>query len=1122
MAAITHSTQQEKQCTLLLNFDQKPNFTKKEIKEILEDQTPNADEERKIEAMKTLLLLHLNGTEDMTALLMSIIRFVLPSTNKILKKLALYYLESVNRKDNVKGGMRGEMLMACSHLRNDLLHPNEYVRGFTLRFLSKVKENELLEPLIQPILENLQHRTSYVRRCAVTTIFSIYSNAENGEELIPDAPELMEEFLKTETEISAMRHAFIMLFHCDQERAVRYLRSNFNTISTQGDIFQLSILNLLKQMCKLYPSEKGTYLKVISSLLESKSSAVVYQCCTTLVSLSTSPISIKYASTHFIKLLQHHPDNSVKLIILERLIELKNKFKNVMQYVVMDLLRTLSTNPEMEIRKKVLQISIDLITTQNVENVLQHLRKELIKSKSETIEYEKLQEQEYRKLLMKTIHCCIKKYPLQTSHFILLFIEFLNDACGVECAILLREMMEIVNVKNVTQSTDILQNNLQNTLQNNTQNRQVNIVKLRQDILQSILKEHFTKISSARVFRIILWMIGDYCNTIPLIRTALNTIKEECKDLLIYNQQPVNLTDLESVDNYGDNESTMSDTRSTTTINTTITKSGSVNTNISTNKNVGSGGTMLRQDGTYVTQFAESQDGNGIGGGMVGGMTGISGGNTYLKTLIEERNFYLASVVANTLCKLTLRLHDLLEEHLSVNNKSNDKKKKEEEEENVVLSNEEEEDEEEISQKEVNRYTAECMNLMISFIRIGLTKPVVVSNSATVSGHHDGKKKHSHGHSSTKNSGFIKMDKDTLERIHLCIKLLSTKNGKLNIENKEVQYIKESTNLENYRIAYLNILKEQLEMEKAEELKQLQRDGGDHVTKLQCDALIHIPQLRGKTYDAFDFEEEDLSRALTNEESSVKNNKSGNGGNKLNRVTQLTGFSDTVYAEAKVVTHQFDILLDVLVVNTTTNQTFQNLTLEMATVGDLKLCERPQTYTLGPLQRQHITANIKVSSTENGIIFGNIVYDTPKGESFCIILNDIHINIMDYIQPAICNDIQFRSMWFEFEWENKIAVRSLTTNVSLLEYLDFLKTITKTNCLTPQSALEGECEFLSANLYAKSTFGEDALANVSIEKLEDGTIEGVVRIRSKTQGIALSLGNVIGDETKKFDEKRLK
>lgn len=40
---------------------------------------------------------------------------------------------------------------------------------------------------------------------------------------------------------------------------------------------------------------------------------------------------------------------------------------------------------------------------------------------------------------------------------------------------------------------------------------------------------------------------------------------------------------------------------------------------------------------------------------------------------------------------------------------------------------------------------------------------------------------------------------------------------------------------------------------------------------------------------------------------------------KLNKVTQLTGFSDPVYSEAYVHVNQYDIVLDVLIVNQTGN-----------------------------------------------------------------------------------------------------------------------------------------------------------------------------------------------------------
>lgn len=115
------------------------------------------------------------------------------------------------------------------------------------------------------------------------------------------------------------------------------------------------------------------------------------------------------------------------------------------------------------------------------------------------------------------------------------------------------------------------------------------------------------------------------------------------------------------------------------------------------------------------------------------------------------------------------------------------------------------------------------------------------------------------------------------------------------------------------------------------------------------------------------------------------------------QVIQLTGFSDPVYAEAYVNVNQYDIVLDVLVVNQTSD-TLQGLSLELATlgtcitclstswivfilfllfsccilIGDLRLVERPSPVTLGSHDFANIKASIKVSSTENGIIFGNI------------------------------------------------------------------------------------------------------------------------------------------------------
>jgi coatomer subunit beta len=334
------------------------------------------------------------------------------------------------------------------------------------------------------------------------------------------------------------------------------------------------------------------------------------------------------------------------------------------------------------------------------------------------------------------------------------------------------------------------------------------------------------------------------------------------------------------------------------------------------------------------------------------------------------------------------------------------------------------------------------------------------------------------------------IDSDSADRLQLCLQVLSAAHdGALR-----------AVWLKDCRQSYAAMIAEKQSRENDE------NKANATVAVAQADDLIdfyHLKNRKGMTQ--LELEDEvatDLKRATGALTSTVDSER------KLNRMLQLTGFSDPVYAEAYVTVHQYDIVLDVTVMNRTT-ETLQNLCLELATMGDLKLVERPQNYTLAPGDSKQIRANIKVSSTETGVIFGNIVYEaTGAADRSVVVLNDIHIDIMDYISPASTADVGFRNMWAEFEWENKVAVNTSIGDVQ--GFLDHIVASTNMKCLTPLSALEGDCGFLAANLYAKSVFGEDALVNVSVEKQpSDGKLSGYIRIRSKTQGIALSLGDKI-------------
>merc|ERR1719201_641066 len=153
----------------------------------------------------------------------------------------------------------------------------------------------------------------------------------------------------------------------------------------------------------------------------------------------------------------------------------------------------------------------------------------------------------------------------------------------------------------------------------------------------------------------------------------------------------------------------------------------------------------------------------------------------------------------------------------------------------------------------------------------------------------------------------------------------------------------------------------------------------------------------------------------------------------------------------------------------------------------------------------------------------------------CTVLNELHVDILDYIERAWIGELAFRTMWSEFEWENKININTSITEVgTFLEHIMLntkmsivgrsQKTLAKgkkKDKVTAEDVAEMLREavgiqklietssFVAVNLYAKSIFGEDALANISIEKLPDGKLTGSVRIRSRMQGVALSLGDRI-------------
>ncbi|URE20520.1 hypothetical protein MUK42_11785 [Musa troglodytarum] len=943
----------EKSCSLLIHFDKGSPAMANEIKEALEGNDVGA----KIDALKKAIMLLLNG-ETLPQLFITIVRYVLPSEDHTVQKLLLLYLEIIDKTDT-RGRVLPEMILICQNLRNNLQHPNEYIRGVTLRFLCRLSEPEILEPLVPSVLANLDHRHPFIRRHALLAVAAIYRlPGQAGEQLLPDAPELVEKTLSSEQDLSARRNAFLMLASCAQPRAVTYLLSHADHVPDWGDLLQMAALDLIRKVCRSNPAEKGKYIKIIISLLNSSSAAVVYECASTLVSLSSAPTAIRAAANTYCQLLLTQSDNNVKLIVLDRLNELKSSHRELMVEMIMDVLRALPS-PNLDIRRKTLDIALELITSRNVDEVVLTLKKEVVKTQSTELE----KNGEYRQMLVQAIHSCAIKFPEVASTVVHLLMDFLGDtnvASAVDVALFVREIIETNP-------------------------------KLRVSIITRLL-DTFYQIRAARVCSCALWIIGEYCLSLSEVESGITTIKQCLGDLPFY----------------------------TSTEEGEVVDASKKPQQVNLSGTVSSRRPVVLADGTYATQSAASETAMSAPTVLPGSLG--SPGN--LRSLILSGDFFVGAVIACTLTKLVLRLEEV-----------------------------------QPSKAEVNKACTGALLIMTSMLQLG-------------------------------QSTFLPhpIDNDSYDRIVLCIRLLCNTGD-------EVRRIW----LQSCRQSFAKMLAEK-QFQETEEIKAKAQ-----ISHAQPDDLIdfyHLKSRKGMSQlELEDQVQDDLKRATG------EFMKDGDDANKLNRILQLTGFSDPVYAEAYVTVHHYDIVLDVTVINRT-KETLQNLCLELATMGDLKLVDRPQNYTLAPETSKQIRANIKVSSTETGVIFGNIVYETSNVlERTVVVLNDIHIDIMDYISPATCADVTFRNMWAEFEWENKVAVNTVIQGEK--EFLNHIIKSTNMKCLTPPSALDGECGFLAANLYAKSVFGEDALVNVSVEKQADGKLSGYIRIRSKTQGIALSLGDKV-------------
>jgi coatomer subunit beta len=796
-----------------------------------------------------------------------------------------------------------EMILVCNALMNDLNHPNEYVRGSMLRFLCKVKDEEILGPLIPSIKSCLTHRHSYVRKSAALCVFHIAKL--HGEHLLPDGPELMAQFLAAETDMAARRNAFMMLINENEELAFEFLGQHIQEGITQfGDGFCLLVLDLTRRVCRRDPTQKSRFVRVLFQMLSSNSSAVSYEAAWTLVSLSSAPTAVRAAAVTYANLLNGQNDHNVQLIVLDRLANLQKKHAKIVQELLMDIMRALSS-PNPDICQKVLEITMEAVTARNVSSVVTTLKRELQKSLEEDSE----KGLAVRHMLVDAIHDCAKKFPDVAESVVGLLMELLSSSerTSLQVAMFVRAIIQ-------------------------------EHPPLRPTLLPKLL-ESLGDISSPPVMCVALWILGEY--------TAPDDAQETFDDIVKEVGSTPFVVAEEKKDEGAEKDSGPK----------IVTKN------------------VVLADGTYATQTSYTQSKPAETSDKTPKLR---------KMIITHGDIFVAETLASSLTKLVLQFP------------GPDKPR-----------------------------IAKTVLILCAICKLAES-------------------------SSTASMAQRSSASDCQDRCSLCCRIL--------LDPKTTELLKPIL-MEDGKKQLANYLKkiaeDQPQKKKKEEASPMS----------QADDLIHFRQLKTMAVNAGDVDLDDgadLARATGFEKGSSL-------AEELSHCYPLSGFADPVYAEANVTVHEYDIVLEILIINRTSN-TLADLTVELSTMGDMKIVERPQAHTLGPLDQTTIRASIKVSSTETGHIFGTIAYtDMATQEQKLINLNDIHMDIMDYIRPATCSDEMFRSMWAEFEWENKVAIATSIT--SLNEFLDHIVTSTKMKCLTDRPTGD-KSSFLAANLYARRYVSE--------------------------------------------------
>ena len=463
----------------------------------------------KQDALKTVLGSMVNDDNYPEDLMINVIHHLTIVDDIKIKKMLFLFWEVID-KHKPDGTMKDEIILLCNGIRKDLDSPNEYIRGRTLRLLTKLPYKEILENVKAAVFDNIKHVHPYVRSNAIMCVLSFIDNF--GVDIVPDSlPDDLKEIILKDTDTATRRNAYVLYSRISPMESLSLTQEIMenNEISELGDLFALCIVENLRKLNKIFPQKSSNFIHLLLELSVHKSHSVLFEIGSLLLEISSNPNVVSSAVNILCSLLHEERDNNTLIIILKKLYNIKNRHGEILQEQILTFANLINLNYAVELRNLSFKLIDELITESTITQVFDKFMNIFTQLNS-------VNESEFTiELKSSMLKCMLKniiKFPKIDKMYILFVLEknitFKKDKLFVYSQIsTIKQLFTVYN-----------------------QSEDENSILILNEMLKKIIKL-FEEIDQYEIMETCIWILANYSKDVPLLQQSFDLILKNLGDL---------------------------------------------------------------------------------------------------------------------------------------------------------------------------------------------------------------------------------------------------------------------------------------------------------------------------------------------------------------------------------------------------------------------------------------------------------------------------------------------------------------------------------------------------------------------------------------------------------------